>query len=288
MLISKQIEMRWNSKNKHHFTKLGYKFTKMKDTFIVDVNDLTDGSQATVVVKCDYCGKVFTKTWERYKKENIKAIAHTDCCNNCKKHKIIDTTKTKYGVKSVLSLDSIKEKIAETNLEKYGAENPFASEIIKQKISETNIARYGVKRPAQSKDIMNKIIKTCQSKYGVDYYILTQRLCGEYSTVWKGGISTQRNERLTYDYKKWRKSVFDRDLYTCQCCNDRSGKGHNVKLNAHHIYNWKDYSDKRYDVGNGITLCERCHLDFHMEYGKSRNDYNQLKSFLMNYGKKIC
>lgn len=41
MLISKETECKWNAKNKKHYLELGYKFTKINDTFIVKVKDLT-------------------------------------------------------------------------------------------------------------------------------------------------------------------------------------------------------------------------------------------------------
>lgn len=60
-----------------------------------------------------------------------------------------------------------------------------------------------------------------------------------------------------------------------------------VELNAHHIKNWKDNEDLRYDVDNDITLCEKCHTRFHSMYGKRNNIEEQLSEFL-NLDKKIC
>lgn len=57
MLISKTVLIKWNAKTKKHYVSLGYEFTKMGDSFEVNVNDLTLGSNVLVDVKCDYCGK---------------------------------------------------------------------------------------------------------------------------------------------------------------------------------------------------------------------------------------
>lgn len=54
MLITKYVEMKWNSKNKTYYENLGYTYTKMKDIFLIDVNDLKNGSNVKVEVKCDY------------------------------------------------------------------------------------------------------------------------------------------------------------------------------------------------------------------------------------------
>lgn len=59
-------------------------------------------------------------------------------------------------------------------------------------------------------------------------------------------------------YSKWRKSVYERDNYTCQMCGCE-GK----KLNAHHIKPWAEFPEFRFSVDNGVTLCEACHKSIH-------------------------
>lgn len=103
------------------------------------------------------------------------------------------------------------------------------------------------------------------------------------------GFVSDRNALLRNcsDYREWRRSVFKRDNYTCQCCDKRSGK-----LNAHHILNWSDNVDLRYDIDNGITLCEECHLikypnSFHSIYGEKNNTREQLDEYIKNRKEKI-
>ena len=77
---------------------------------------------------------------------------------------------------------------------------------------------------------------------------------------WKGGISKiNRTERMnamgTYEHKLWRKSVFERDDYTCQECKER-GK----KIEADHIKPYALYPELRLVVENGRTLCKECHM----------------------------
>lgn len=75
---------------------------------------------------------------------------------------------------------------------------------------------------------------------------------------WKGGI-TPANKllRMSGEYRLWRIAVFRRDNYTCQECRVRGGQ-----LQAHHIKRWSDYPDLRFDVPNGVTLCEKCHSKY--------------------------
>lgn len=104
---------------------------------------------------------------------------------------------------------------------------------------------------------------------------------GEKSHNWRGG-TTPINKllRMNKNYIKWRTSVFERDNYTCQCCGKRG-----AKLNAHHILNFSDHVELRYNIDNGITLCEDCHDvtikgSFHNIYGTSNNNLEQLQDYI--------
>ncbi len=62
----------------------------------------------------------------------------------------------------------------------------------------------------------------------------------------------KRQERNDSAYKGWRTSVYRRDK-KCVFADD-SCFGHKI---AHHIYQWAKYPKKRYDVSNGVILCQR-------------------------------
>ena len=95
--------------------------------------------------------------------------------------------------------------------------------------------------------------------------------------MWKGGITDVRRCLMTTTkYKEWRKSIFERDNYTCQKCKKQSRE-----LNAHHIDNYADNKDKSMDTNNGVTLCKNCHNEFHIIYGRRNTNINQLIKFLL-------
>jgi hypothetical protein len=83
---------------------------------------------------------------------------------------------------------------------------------------------------------------------------------GGYYPNWKGGISrAYKNGYYSIAYKRWRKEVFERDNYSCQECGAQSGIGKYGYLTPHHIKSFAKYPELRYEVSNGITLCEDCH-----------------------------
>lgn len=182
-----------------------------------------------------------------------------------------------------------EEKRRVTNIKKYGTKNVFANEKIKQKIINTNLKKYGVMYSQQNKNIRTKTEESCLKKYDVKNYVelFRGRFIKENSPCWKGGAKVSRVERATYEYSDWRKKVFEKDLYTCQKCGAKNCVGSsNVILNAHHIRNWKDNPDVRYDINNGVTLCEDCHNRFHSIYTKRNNTQEQIENFLLD--KKLC
>lgn len=84
-------------------------------------------------------------------------------------------------------------------------------------------------------------------------------------------------ERLTdWNYRNWRKQVFERDNYTCNCCGYSKGR----ILEAHHLDGWNVNIDARYEVSNGVTLCKKCHVEFHNTYRYGKNTKDQYLEFL--------
>lgn len=90
--------------------------------------------------------------------------------------------------------------------------------------------------------------------------------------------SDRVRRRSKVDVKPWRDAVFKRDRFECQSCGAFGRQP--SRLEAHHIESWSTCPDKRFDVSNGITFCQACHLEFHKQFGKGGNDRLQLAIFL--------
>lgn len=72
---------------------------------------------------------------------------------------------------------------------------------------------------------------------------------------WRERYNARLVAMQSFDYKTWRRAVFERDDYTCQHCGQRG----NGTLEADHIKPWALFKELRYDVNNGRTLCKSCH-----------------------------
>lgn len=100
---------------------------------------------------------------------------------------------------------------------------------------------------------------------------------GEKNHFWKGGICFENYKlRRSAKFAKWRKKVFERDNYTCWICEERG-----AMLHPHHLKKFSDYPELRFEVSNGLTLCEFCHKTY-TEFGNQWNkkqliSVNQIK-----------
>ena len=65
----------------------------------------------------------------------------------------------------------------------------------------------------------------------------------------------EMNKRNNPEYKQWVKKIKKRDNNTCRF-KSKNCSGHNI---AHHIKGWSKYPKLRYNIDNGIILCQAHH-----------------------------
>lgn len=65
------------------------------------------------------------------------------------------------------------------------------------------------------------------------------------------------DNRDQFKHKQWRRLILERDNNKCQIC------ASDENLVAHHIIEWDDNIELRFDLSNGQTLCRGCHMRHH-------------------------
>lgn len=186
----------------------------------------------------EYYDKYLKKDKEGYclecgKETLFKGIRHgyrDFCCCRCStlnkktQEKRINTNLERYGVKSTIQLQSVKDKIKETNLKRLGVDVPAKSKIVQDKMAKTNLERYGHKAPMQSKQIQEKTVKTNLKRRCVEYPGQSEEVkekirktnlkrygaeCTLASEIIKEKIKETNLER--YNAETWRKSEIGRE-----------------------------------------------------------------------------
>lgn len=174
MLITTKVKIKWNPSNKNYYENKGFIFTKFKDEFEVDVNDLYEKSSVIVQYYCDYClenniNDIYSKDWYRYLKQ--RQNISKDCCGNkdCVAKKTKESIMKKYNVETPFAIPENYKKIKQSYLDRYGVEHPLQLEEFQNKRKNTCLEKLGVEHPAQNKIIHEKMKKTSLERHGFEY-----------------------------------------------------------------------------------------------------------------------
>jgi len=112
-----------------------------------------------------------------------------------------------------------------------------------QRLSLKTEFQKGVKHTQEWKDLMSKLRSGDKHyKWKVDRTQLKK-------------FNDTSKDRRSYAYNNWRREVWTQDDWKCRI-NNSDCKG---RLEAHHILSYTYYPELRYDINNGITLCQAHH-----------------------------
>ena len=168
-----------------------------------------------------------------------------------------------------------------------------------------NIPRKGIEifvkvndLPTNSKDKIQYECDNCHNVFYTEYGVYKSHLhednkyyckycvgkvlnSGSNCYRWKDNLTEEDriNRRLIPEHIEWSKKVLARDKYICRKCGMS-----NSKLCAHHLNSWNNFISQRYNVDNGVCLCDKCHYNFHSNYGFGNNTKEQYEEWI---GKSI-
>lgn len=80
----------------------------------------------------------------------------------------------------------------------------------------------------------------------------------EYQSKTRRKSGFKEGWRRYSEYRKWNKFIKSRDEVCLLCGSDK-------KLVAHHILEAGDYPELVYEIENGVTLCQSCHIKIHKQ-----------------------
>lgn len=90
---------------------------------------------------------------------------------------------------------------------------------------------------------------------------------------WNGGYNRSFSKPSTMEYC-WKQGIKKKFNKKCVV----TGEKNNIV--CHHLYNWSDYPELRYDFNNGVVLSTAIHLEFHRAYKFGKNTESQFLKFL--------
>lgn len=197
MIITKTVNMSWNSYNKKYYIDLGYNFTKMREKFKIKIEDLNKNSHSKVIVACDHCK---AEREIAYKDYNVRLKNKGFyVCSGCRFHKTKLTNLENHGVENISHLAEIKMKISDK-----GRETFFKGNEQRQK---TMLEKYGVINPFQIQSVIDDIViktKETKIKNGLN---IPDELCSDFYNYKKKVINLTRKNKIIllenwngYDY----------------------------------------------------------------------------------------
>ena len=169
MITTEKISLIINRGNLPFFRKR-HSEIKIGDTLLIDIADVSIGSNLIITAKCDMCMKEVNLSYKRYNLQ-ISKNSKFSCSKKCAALRNKENLIIEYGVYNIAQVPYVKEKIKQTNIEKYGNESYIGSDLGKLTIKNVIFEKYGVDNPQKNEAIRNKTKETNNIKYGYDYVL---------------------------------------------------------------------------------------------------------------------
>lgn len=193
---------------------------------------------------CEICNAEINKSPAEYKRSK-----HHYCSKRCfgewrKTQRLSEESKKKISVAKtgIAMSEETKRKISLAN-----KGNPKVKYWLGRKRSKESIAKSALGNIG-NKSHTGRALSEQHRKN------ISKSLSGENSYLWRGGITdVNAKARHSFEYKEWRRKVFERDSWACVWC------GSKKQIQADHIKPFSVFIDLRHEISNGRTLCFECH-----------------------------
>lgn len=279
MIITKEVKIKISPSNiDYYINKIGYepkvyidkegKKRNKSEIISVNIKDVSPGCRSIVEVVCDNCGKIHNKSYrDAIKNSNF---CNKKCMQEYRTNQFLKEFESEIGedAKTFLEREYIQNKKSFRNIsieifghdgyrnslsnwcKKLGIQVRKGSEAVEtQWINNTE-------RRKQNAELMRKVMGIEEVKKN----------------------HTIPELRKTSAYQEWRLKVYARDSFTCVKCG--KPRDYKTKLNAHHLESFMYNEELRYNIDNGVTLCQSCHMKFHSKYSNRNNTKEQFEEFL--------
>jgi len=217
MIIDNKCKIKITNRNKKYFKSKGYLCDNEYEN--VNPNDLSNGSNIKITVKCDYCDNIkniSVKNYNSVKSKNNDEYYCSKCWNKRLKKIMID----KYGVDIPLRNKKIQEKQKNTLYNNYGVYHPSESKLLKGNLKNILIDKYGVDNVSKIDTVKIKKIKSLKK-----------------SSLFR--LKSKYNEIIDFDY--------DTKILKCVCIN------HNYNISYDLFYNRKELNTVICTICNPIN-----------------------------------
>jgi hypothetical protein len=211
-----------------------------------------------------------------------KDLLVVDNCPSCQKERHVKLRQSRKNTLCLKCFHSSPEM-----LEAKRNQNKIKSEETKAKMSANHWSTKGMMSPFKGQ-IHSEEVKGQLRNNGIAQYenisdeefelhkIKSSLQNGRTLETFKGFTSSEGTRiRQSKEGKAWSYDVLAKSNFTCIKCNTRGGS-----LHAHHKNAFNSFPEQRLDVGNGACLCEICHDEFHVKYGKGNNTKEQFDEWL--------
>jgi very-short-patch-repair endonuclease len=277
MLIDGQfVDVKVNASSIEHYKMKGYD-VRMNHKCRVKAEDLTPSSNIKVKVKCDYCGDIIEKTFQKYNKQ--RKVVKKDACYKCFPIKQKEVCNVLYDVDSTLQLTKVNKKAQQTIKQKYGVTNVMQSHKIQDKFRNTMLDKYGVEYAQQCKKIREKSKQTLIDNYGVERVIDIKdmkSICNNFEYVNSKKVS--KPQRKISDYINGKLNIniggyfIDILLKDYNLAIEYDGSGHDLSVKLGSISE-EDFKIRENNKKNILLEQGYKYLIIKNPTGKTINDY---------------